>query len=373
MAYIKQNFEDGQTLKAEHLNAMEQGIADVSKHIVVSGGDTLTWDGNTEGYVVCESGGVVIVKVSDAVPTKADFANGCTITFAENFMGDTVINLDGETAQAAFWNDGAANLGSPPVWIVPYDNYDTGDGEILPEKGVYFVFLDIPDMGSVVHSSLTIPGYTGFITEKLDPKVLPDALQFGDKEEVIFEEQTIALSAEEGGLLTFSSPIAVGDSITVEWNGTAYPCTVIKTPDFDFFGNLSATGEADDTGEPFAALSMGNMAQILSLVGEESATVKVSAIQPVKLNMRYYQTHIPLYLDFEDSKNTYLYADVALTHKVTADELRSLYQQAPIILFVAYMSQVIAVCYYPMRITVTADMGIILTTAGSHYTAEYRS
>ena len=48
MAYIKQNFKDGDVLKAEHLNHMEEGIANAGepgKDAVIDA--TLTQEGET--------------------------------------------------------------------------------------------------------------------------------------------------------------------------------------------------------------------------------------------------------------------------------------------------------------------------------------
>ena len=189
MAYIKQNFEDGQTLKAEHLNAMEQGIADVSKHIVVSGGDTLTWDGNTSGLVMSDDGGYI--KLTDVVFSVDDCPNGAS-----------VVDLSGEAIEYSASEivdiNGTTRVGTDFYGVVSVPSAMTGItfediGCAFPEPGTYFAYF----AGFIEVRSFTIPGYTGFITEKLDPKVLPDALQFG---ETTVQGDTLMWDGNTGGL-----------------------------------------------------------------------------------------------------------------------------------------------------------------------------
>ena len=138
-----------------------------------TGGDALKWDGNTEGLV---SAGGSAYKVSDAIPTMADLANGCTITLStgETFeitadnMGDLVIDF--------------TVSGMPGIAIAEFalialeDNADLSEiygSFVAPKKGVYFMNLD-----GMFTSSLTIPGYTGFpSTKKIDPKYLPEVAE----------------------------------------------------------------------------------------------------------------------------------------------------------------------------------------------------
>ena len=125
-------------------------------------GDTLTWDGNTDGLVGVQG---MFFKVSDAVPTIEDVVNGCTLV-----DNGAITELTGEQAQGAFTAmsetvDGFAMF-SMSVLVIPYANYEV-DGMPFPEAGVYF---------GATTSSLTINGYNGFeMTEvqTIDPKYLP--------------------------------------------------------------------------------------------------------------------------------------------------------------------------------------------------------
>lgn len=171
MAYTKQNFEDGQILKAEHLNNMEQGIEDVSKIVLREKSDTLTWDGNTEGKLsvtvlddledIEMPAKVMMIKISDIVPTEEDLANGATTTTNNGTTDSELINA----GDGGFVTHGG-------VYIVPRNNYVI-DGVTFPEAGIWFNHNDI-EGEKIFNTSLTIPGYTGFVTEKLDPAYLPD-------------------------------------------------------------------------------------------------------------------------------------------------------------------------------------------------------
>lgn len=126
----------------------------------VVSGDTLTWDGNTDGLVSVWGVGF---KVSDAVITKEDCANGLSLTFAGQTM-----TVPGEDVQAMFADDGFCNL--EYAVFVPTDNYAAGGDLVFPKAGVYFASAD----GMAV-TELVIPGYTFTIIEieKLNQKFLP--------------------------------------------------------------------------------------------------------------------------------------------------------------------------------------------------------
>jgi hypothetical protein len=135
-------------------------------------GDTLTWDGNTEGHVFVDPIGdgmtMVLVKVSDAIPTKQDFSAGAITENSNGVISDNTAQSNIGVIQNSFTEDGFVFM--MEYAVVPYDNY-VFDGVALPEAGVYFVI-----MGGVKTLSLTIPGYTGFpVVKTIDPKYLPES------------------------------------------------------------------------------------------------------------------------------------------------------------------------------------------------------
>lgn len=121
------------------------------------GGDTLTWDGNTDGLecVAMAGGFLILYHVSDVVPLVSDFSNG----FKLEMNGETS-DVPAEEVQPMFLEDGC--LFMELLAIIPEDNYTIPNDEfgdtIFPKKGVYFI--NIPDFGFV--TSITINGYTGF-------------------------------------------------------------------------------------------------------------------------------------------------------------------------------------------------------------------
>ena len=176
------------------------------KPFVVSGGDTLTWDGNTSGLVSDDSG--MFYKVSDVTPSIGDFSNGGSVTF----------DMGGVVDSATFDSTGVIEMGTnvyghmEGTFIVALeDNVSDGYG-VYPEKGIYFIVN--PNVPLTV-TSLTIPGYTGFITEKLDPKVLPDGI---NKQTVFycgFFEQTYLYSDQ-----ALSTKVTVDQFVEAAVSGT---------------------------------------------------------------------------------------------------------------------------------------------------------
>lgn len=166
---VKAVDENNLPIEWETVDAQVDWDEVTNKPFVKVGGDTLTWDGNTEGLVSYNNG---YYKVSDAIITRNDVYNGLVLVFA----GEE-ISLDGEQAQSYFnRDDGYVEL-AEFVRIIPTDNYEdpANPGKFYPEAGMY-----LASESSEYVSSLTIPGYTGFAKEQIDPKVLPEALQFGE-------------------------------------------------------------------------------------------------------------------------------------------------------------------------------------------------
>ena len=124
-----------------------------------TGGDTLTWDGNTEGLVNAIN---MFYKVSDAIVTIDDFANGWSYVMSDGRIGS-------ETAEyASEYAPGVVSALSMYCIAESGVGVDIG-GVAFPESGIYFVKIDGMHLTSV-----TIPGYTGFpVTKKIDPKYLP--------------------------------------------------------------------------------------------------------------------------------------------------------------------------------------------------------
>lgn len=124
------------------------------------GGDTLTWDGNTDGHVTFVDS---YVHVSDAVPTMDDFSNGFVWRNAD---GETEITADSIS-------DNGGMLMCEYVMVVPYDNFALEGAPIAFEKkGIYLVI----EFGE---QSITIPDYNGFETttiKPLDQKFLPESV-----------------------------------------------------------------------------------------------------------------------------------------------------------------------------------------------------
>ena len=124
-----------------------------------TGGDTLYWDGNTEGLETLDLGmGVLFYKLSDAAPSLEELNTG-TLQYSHGIeqaidaapIADTVF-LAGELALIC--------------------TADTSAEGITVPKGVFFTLAE-----GVHVSSLTIPGYTGFpVTKKIEEKYLPGAV-----------------------------------------------------------------------------------------------------------------------------------------------------------------------------------------------------
>lgn len=173
------------------------------KEVKEVGGDTLSWDGNTEGRVTVELGGQMMVHISDAVPTLEDCTSGTHGVYSNGNASDyPYAAIEGGTAAFGV--------------LLPYDGVMVAayDGQQVDVSGGNGVFLTFPKAGvytvaalneSGLHlSSLTIPGYTGFktmqtVVKTIDPEYLPEALHFGEEVKVV-EGDTLVWDGNIEGL-----------------------------------------------------------------------------------------------------------------------------------------------------------------------------
>lgn len=168
------------------------------KPFVKVGGDTLTWDGNTEGLVTLDiETGSLYYRVSDVAPSLEDFANGVTV----GVLTPDGIGTDSMTYEdiASGYADGAIFAGVFAVILEDIEGF---------EKGVYLVYY----AENNYLTSLTIPGYTGFAKEQIDPKVLPESLQFG---KTTVQGDTLEWDGNTEGLVSDNNGIAykVSDAV----------------------------------------------------------------------------------------------------------------------------------------------------------------
>jgi hypothetical protein len=124
-----------------------------------TGSDTLTWDGNIEGRDVIYE---IMYKVSDAIPTIEDFANGFRLTI--NNMGETV-SFD-SPSDWVIDEDGVISI-QEPDGMIPYVGIITEEASIETgfSPGLYFLHFDassLGDFGLILTTQLTIPGYGKF-------------------------------------------------------------------------------------------------------------------------------------------------------------------------------------------------------------------
>lgn len=178
------------------------GGGSASEYFETVGGDTLTWDGNTEGLAVDNLG--ILYKVSELTLTAEDIVNGVSCYFGEEI---TLSSSEIESDSHAMYIGG--------VVAVIYEagvGVDLGDGCVFPEKGVYFM-----KEGDTYTEYLTINGYTGFPTTKLKEEYLPNGMvvDLGTPtledgcyliEDVSFTP--IFAQIEKGGIVTFKISVS---------------------------------------------------------------------------------------------------------------------------------------------------------------------
>ena len=167
--FIVKERKMSEIIKAEHLpEALRFGEMTTETH-----GDTLTWDGNTEGLANIEN----LYKVSDATPTLSDIHRGFSVVaFHSDGRGPETFVVSAEQASHDIVMEDNVIIGFDGLVILTVPL--TEDSVTYP-SGVYLI-----NNGSTYVSSLTINGYNGFVSTKtkvvkIDPKYLPDDISGG--------------------------------------------------------------------------------------------------------------------------------------------------------------------------------------------------
>lgn len=232
------------------------------KPVILEGGDTLTWDGNTEGRTTSDLEGMLWVHVSDAVPSMDDLANGVVLGGPNGEVteipAEHIIDLSPDGFHVIMVTESGICL------IALEDNVENFD-VLLPEKGIYLLYNGEDNYTA----SLTIPGYTGFATEKLDPAYLyqPNWNQSDESAPDYVKNRThhdawsankfaqeIAFTTNDGatfGNFNQSLGLEAGKTYTIlcdgdEYTGVAeavdlFGTTAVRVGDFDAIGGTSET------------------------------------------------------------------------------------------------------------------------------------
>lgn len=108
----------------------------------------------------------------------------------------------------------------------------------------------------------------------------------------VMAEQALAF-ADGGGTYVANLPdgfkITAGQTYTVNWDGTAYECVGFAIDDtLSALGNVSITGESNNTGEPFLYMidaASGAIGQFFTLDTSASHTVSVTTVMEVIIPM----------------------------------------------------------------------------------------
>lgn len=138
---------------------------------MTTSGDTLTWDGNTEGLigVPIDNNFSIFYHVSDIVPTIDDCSAGVKVTLSNGYSLYTPYELLKED----YYSTGRLILG-PNAFVTLEENYEAFD-QVFPKPGIW-IAVDSHALGGAYAAAITIIGYMGFNaanTKKLDPNYIP--------------------------------------------------------------------------------------------------------------------------------------------------------------------------------------------------------
>lgn len=348
------------------------------KPVVMEGGDTLTWDGNTEGREVAFG---TFYKVSDAIPTAEDFVNGGSLVVS---VGESFGFTSGDLL-----DDSGLLLGPEDTFVVV-----TAEGaEVVgASSGIYFFAID-----SGYVTSLTIPGYTGFGQEKIAPSHLyqPDWNQtdetaadfirnkpFGDELVEIMPETEVVGTDEDGVYVCYldvSLFSGAEERLSITYDGTEYILDAVDSGlGFLFFGNAKYLG-GNDTGEPFCfALAVSLGMAMIALPDAEPHMVGIAKNAAEKIDERFYDRQTTFYFA-PGSPYVYTRIDLSLSasSRATRADVLSAVKKGPISVELMTNNSAVALYFTCVGVETDAfDLGYaVVKVCDSYftnfYTAEY--
>ena len=234
----------------------------------VVGGDTLTWDGNTDGLVSVMG---LFYKVSDAVLTMSELANGVVLR-GRMFDGQEMeMNCTAEMLSGAH---PVIMMPEAAGFFVAEDNASL-DGGVFPEKGVYLPYA------AGVSFFITVPGYTGFETKTVKPmdaKYLPDGVPYiaGGVVEVLPETTLTIESSAEGNIgITEPLDLELSGIYTVTWNGVDYKCITIDGALLGHPGEVFLSNKGGDFDAGTVVFLIASFGGIDAMDGSETVTLSI--------------------------------------------------------------------------------------------------
>ena len=244
-----------------------------------TGGDTLTWDGDTTGLELNNGN---MYKVTDIAPTLEELQKGVIITITQTANGQEV--SEDMTRQIA------TPVTSPVIMIssvvkVVLEDY-VGNNDIVITKGTYLA--NIVGVGHI--SKVKITDYKGFsstVVKPLETKYLPEHLQFGatkeygeimSERELMGGEDDMWVAVNSDGSLFDCPQLVTGGKLTVTYNGTPYETTVTEMQGMQAYGNIGLMSGGADTGEPFVGLigEEDGMRMLIAMPLDGSTTITMS-------------------------------------------------------------------------------------------------
>ena len=266
MGYTKQNFVKGQTLKAEHLNHMEDGISELDNTVVKSVNGVFP---NEDGNIVSDKAFREDMSVFDgrvmARKTAQEIADACIQTktapvFTCIFDNNTDMRYISTEIESRFV--GTMGVDGHFVRVLHFD-----DDKVPPiiVDGVNNTITVDPDWAAVKPNQY-------LTTDANGNKVWENKLCYSYRQEYQVHEGFIVPSGSKmlyGQTPDVIEPIIVGETYTVIWDNVEYTCVAREEPDSNFgvvLGNLHLLeSQYEDTGEPFEIVGwyQHNMAQII--------------------------------------------------------------------------------------------------------------
>lgn len=217
MSYEKLGFVSGQTLKAEHLNYMEDGIANAGG--VTSWNDlqdkpfyseitegVVEFDGDLTGREWYDmGGGGILIKASDTPLTMEELL-GSTVIVKHNIkdfgaIGDTAVEIIAteentvkeEISESAYAISMFSEFDVPAMHVIVGDLSSVG---LTAPEGTYFVYMTMNEEYFYTQSISCLSGMQEKV-HKIDKKYLPEVGLKADKVKAMIDEAMEATISEE--------------------------------------------------------------------------------------------------------------------------------------------------------------------------------
>ena len=268
-------------------------------------GDTLTWDGNTEGLtIINDNMPVMEYLISSIPPTLEQLKNGVTVV-QKNFNGEEIYKYTLSYEEMMNYYNATEDVFRLDKVQIQMSDYHFTYSVTVDGEEVYVEAVNPKGISAVIDyefeeyiAEIQIHGAELFPTTEinhLDPKYIKDMYYTSDPVETPIVEETTFELVDGMGQLTAAQPLEVGQEYVINLDGTTHNCVCKMLEEFGlpYIGNAMLIDSGEDTGESLFIAPMMSDTELGIIVNSDVAEHTISVVRTISEVYKIDEKYIP--------------------------------------------------------------------------------